>query len=55
MTPQETDPDFPVSAQESQVRRGWWPAAGLAATLNVVVPAWDLLQVAIIFTTSTIV
>ena len=51
MTPHETDPDLPMSVQESQKggvgRR--WPAAGLVP-LRVVVGAWDLLkEVAIIF------
>ena len=56
MTPQETDPDLPGSVQESGggVSRRW-PAAGLGA-LSVAVQAWDLLkEIAIIFTTSTIV
>ena len=49
VTPQETDPDLPMSVQESLVEV--WPAAGLGA-LSV----WDLLkEVAIIFITSTIV
>ena len=55
MTPQETDPDLPMSVQESPVE-GWvgrWPAAGLG-TLCAVVHAWNLLkEVAIIFITST--
>ena len=51
MTPHETDPDLPMSVQESQKggvgRR--WPASGLVP-LRVVVGAWDLLkEVAIIF------
>ena len=51
VTPQETDPDLPVSVQESQ--KGGvgqrWPAAGSGA-LRVVVGAWDLLkEVTIIF------
>ena len=57
VTPQEPDPDLPVSVQESpaEVWGQWWPAAGLGA-LSVAVPAWDLLkEVAIIFITSTIV
>ena len=54
VTPQETDPDLPMVVWESRRRCGW-PAAGLGA-LRVAVPAWDLLkEVAIIFTTSTIV
>ena len=51
MTPQETDPDLPVSVQESQ-KGGMgqrWPAAG-SGVLRVVAGAWDLLkEVAIIF------
>ena len=55
MTPQETDPDLPVSVQESLVVGQRWPAAGLGA-LSVAVHAWDLLkEVTIIFITSTIV
>ena len=58
MTPQETDPDFPETVQESPGGGGVgrrWPAARLGA-LSVAVHAWDLLkEVAIIFITSTIV
>ena len=62
MTPQETDPDLPVSVQEALVEvwvgrgmGGQWPAAGSGA-LSVAVHAWDLLkEVTIIFITSTIV
>ena len=56
VTPQETDPDLPMSVQESGGGVGrWWPAAGLGA-LHAAVPAGDLLkEVTIIFTTSTIV
>ena len=57
MTPQETDPDLPVSVQKSP-EKGWvssGPLQGLRA-LSVAVPAWDLLkEVAIIFITSTVV
>ena len=59
MTPQETDPDLPVSVQESLagvfgVGR-WWPAAG-SGTLSVAVRAWDLWkEAAIIFISSTVV
>ena len=57
MTPQKTDPDLPVSVQES-LAEAWvngGPAAGVGA-LGAAVPAWDLLkEVSIIFTTSTIV
>ena len=52
MTPQETDPDLPVSVQES-LAEAW--AAG-SGTPSVAVCAQDLLkEVAIIFVTSTIV
>ena len=56
VTSQETDPDFPVSVQESRGGVGWWwPAAGLGA-LSAAVRAWDLLkEVTIIFITSTII
>ena len=57
MTPQETDPDLPVSVQKSP-EKGWVSSGllqGLGA-LSVAVPAWDLLkEVTIIFTASTIV
>ena len=62
MTPQDTDPDLPMSVQES-LAEAWvsggmgqgWPAAGLGA-LSVAVHAWKLLkEVVIIFITSTIV
>ena len=55
MTPQETDPDLPVSVQESGGGVGrWWPAAGLGV-LSVAGCAWDLLkEVPIIFITCTI-
>ena len=57
LAPQETDPDLPVSVQES-LAEAWvdcGPAAGVGA-LGAAVPAWDLLkEVSIIFTTSTIV
>ena len=44
VTSQETDPDFPVSVQESRGGVGWWwPAAGLGA-LSAAVCAWDLLK-----------
>ena len=53
VTPQETDPDLPVSVQESPGQ--WWPAAGSGA-LSEVVHAWDLLkEVTIIFVISSIV
>ena len=56
MTPQETDPDLPVSVQESGEGVGRrWPAAGSGA-LRVIDRAPDLLkEVAIIFMISTIV
>ena len=56
MTPQEMDPDLPMSVQEFL----WWmrgsavACCGLGA-LHAAVYAWDLLkEVAIIFITSTI-
>ena len=53
MTPQETDPDLPVSVQESLAEA--WVSTGLLQA-SVAVPAWDLLEeVTIIFTTSTVV
>ena len=56
MTPKQTDPDLPRSVLVSSRGMGWWwPAAGLGA-LSVAVCAWDILkEVAVIFTTSTIV
>ena len=55
-TPQGTDPDLPVSVQESGRGVGQqWPVAGLGA-LSAAVCAWDLLEeVTIFFITSTIV
>ena len=57
MTPQETDPDLPVSVQESPAEA--WFSGGLlqgVGALSVAVHAWDLLkEVTIIFITSTIV
>ena len=58
MTPPDTDPDLPVSVQES-LAEAWVGrvacAAGLGA-LSAAVCAWDLLnKVTIIFITSTIV
>ena len=56
MTPQETDPDLPVSGQESLADA--WVGGGLlqVGALSVAVPVWGLLkEVAIIFITSTIV
>ena len=57
MTPQETDPDLPVSVQESLVEV--WVGSGLLqgwGALNVAVRAWDLLkEVTVISITSTIV
>ena len=50
VTPQETDPDLPMSLGVSCGGVGqWWPAAELGA-LSVAIHAWDLLkEVAIIF------
>src|SRR5574341_395447 len=57
VTPQETDPDLPVSVQESLVEA--WVGSGLLQgrwALRVAVCALELLKkVAIIFITSTIV
>ena len=52
VTLQETDPDLPVSVQESPAEAWvWWPASGLGA-VSVAVHAWDLWkEVAIIFIT----
>ena len=56
MAPQETDPDLPMSVQESGRGVGrWWPAAGLGA-LGVAVGEWDLLkEIVILFIISTTV
>ena len=56
MTPQETDPDFLMSVQESLRGMGWrWSAAGSGA-LSIAVRVWEpLKEAAIIFITSTIV
>ena len=57
MTPQETDPDLPVSVQESPAEA--WVSGGLLqgwGHLSGAVHAWDLLkEVRVIFITSTIV
>ena len=56
VTPQKTDPDFPMSIQESLVEA--WVSGGLlqVGALSVAVCAWDFLKkVALIFITSTIV
>ena len=55
VTPQETDPDLPVSVLGSpaEVWVGGGPAAGSGA-LSGAVCAWDLVkEVAVVFTTST--
>ena len=60
VTPQETDPDLPVSVQEALMEVwvgrgvGWqWPAA-VSGALSVAMHAWDLLkEVFIIFINST--
>ena len=57
MTPQETNPDFPMSVQEfpMEVLGQEWPDAGLGA-LSIALHAWDLLkEVTIIFIMSPIV
>ena len=56
MTPQKTDPDLPVSVQESLAEV--WVGSDLfrVGALSVSMCAWDLLkEVAVIFITSTIV
>ena len=57
-TPQETDPELPVSIQESLVE-AWVSVGGTAAgwgALSAAVCVWDLLkEFTIIFITSTIV
>ena len=56
VTPQETDPDFPVSVQEYSIEM--WVSGGLLQgqeALSSAVPAGDLLKEVIIFITSTIV
>ena len=51
MIPQKTDPDLPVSVQESPMEA--WVSSGLLQGWG---RAWDLLkEVAIVFITSTIV
>ena len=52
MTPQETEPDLPMSVQESPAQA--WVSGGLLQdALSVGVPAWDLWkEVTIIFITS---
>ena len=58
VTPRETDPELPVTVQESLVE-AWVSMGGTAAgwgALNAAVCVWDLLkEFAIIFITSTIV
>ena len=56
MTPQETDPDFLMSVQESLRGMGWrWSAAGSGALSAAVFAQGLLKEVTIIFITSTIV
>ena len=56
MTPKETDPDVPVSVQESLVRRVLVVARCRAGGTECSMHAWDLLkEVSIILITSTIV
>ena len=58
VTPRETDPELPVTVQES-LMEAWVSMGGTAAgwgALNAAVCVWNLLkEVAIIFITSTIV
>ena len=57
MTPQETDPDLPVSVQESLAEA--WVGGGLLqglGALSVAVRPWDILkEIAIICINTTIV
>ena len=56
MTPQETDPDLPMSVQSLRQRSGSVVACYRLGVLSAVVHAWDLLkEVDSIFITSTIV
>ena len=56
MTPQETDPDLPMSVHSLWQRPGLAVSCGSVGALSVAVPAWYLLkEVTIIFITSTIV
>ena len=56
MTPQETDPDLPGSAQGSLGRRGWAGACCRAGGTECSSASWDLLkEVAIILITPTVV
>ena len=55
VTPQETDPDFPRSVQES-LGEAWVGGGLLQGPEHFVVRTWDLLkEVVIIFITSTMV
>ena len=56
VTPQETDPDLPVSVQESPAEVWVVVAYCRVGALSVAVPTWDLLkEVTIVFIISTIV
>ena len=53
MTPQETDPDLPMSVQESQAEA--WVSGGLVQGWGAGCSSACMKEVAIIFLTSTIV
>ena len=54
--PQETDPDLPVSVQETLAEAGLVVACCRVGALSAAVPAWGLLkEVTIVFITFTIV
>ena len=57
MTPKRTNPDMPMTVQEtSSGGVGWWWPASESEALSAAMHAWNLLkEVAIIFITSTIV
>ena len=56
MTPQETDPDLPVSVEESPVEAWIWGGLLQGRGTECSSASWDLLkEVAIIFITSTVV
>ena len=56
MTPQETEPDLPVSVQDSLAKA--WVGGGLLQGwgLTIAVHTWDILkEAAIVFITATVV